>query len=78
LLTFFDVDVMVELQVEVGELISFQFAEDVQEVVIVSGDLGAKVVKFIRSEVVGFCGVKGGIRIRGLDVKDTVVKGKSR
>jgi hypothetical protein len=70
-LTFLDVDVMVELQVEVGELIGFRFAEDVQEVVIVGGDLRAKVVEFIGSEVIGCCSAKSGVGIRGLDVKDT-------
>jgi hypothetical protein len=39
--------------------------------VIVSGDLRAKVVEFVGSEVVGCCGAKSSVGIRGLDMKDT-------
>jgi hypothetical protein len=39
--------------------------------VIVGGDLGVKVVEFVGSEVIGCCSVKSGVRIRGLDMKDT-------
>jgi hypothetical protein len=60
-LTFLDVNVVVKLWVEVGELIGFQFAEDIQEVVIVSRDLRVKVVEFVGREVIGFCSVKSGI-----------------
>ena len=47
---------VVELRIKVGKSVVFDFAEDVQEIVIfVGGDLGVKVVEFVGRELVGFC-----------------------
>lgn len=46
---------VVELRIKVGKFVVFDFAEDVQEIVIFGGDLGVKVVEFVSREFVGFC-----------------------
>jgi hypothetical protein len=70
-LTFLDIDVVVEEWVEVGKLVGLGFTEDVQEVVIFGRDLGSESVEFISGKLVSLSGAEGSVRIGGPDLKYT-------
>lgn len=55
---------VVEFRLKVGKFVIFGFAEDVQEIVIFGGDLGVKVVEYVRRQGVrGLLCAKSGIGI---------------
>jgi hypothetical protein len=70
-LTFLKLNVVIKLGVVVRKLVRLHFAEEAEELVIVSRDLRVKSVEFISGEFVGFGRVERSVRVGGFDMKDT-------